>query len=129
MGTRLNGVLMQTTNATDMKSARLYVSRHEHRKGWLKPLEGHVNCETVGSCAFKLACVAAGICDGTLTVNPRSEWDVAAGVLLVEEAGGVVTDASGKPYAFNRQNVLVAGVAAAGAALHPALLTLTELIR
>lgn len=50
-----------------------------------------------GSAALDLAWVAAGRVDGywEFTLNP---WDVAAGRLLVEEAGGTVTDFSGKPW-------------------------------
>jgi myo-inositol-1(or 4)-monophosphatase len=48
----------------------------------------------VGSAALDLAWVAAGAWDGYFELNLR-DWDVAAGALLVEEAGGVVTDWDG----------------------------------
>ena len=48
----------------------------------------------VGSAALDLAWVAAGAWDGYFELNLR-DWDVAAGALLVEEAGGVVTDWEG----------------------------------
>jgi len=50
-----------------------------------------------GSAALDLAYVAGGRFDGfwELKLNP---WDTAAGWLIVEEAGGVVTDFSGKDY-------------------------------
>lgn len=43
----------------------------------------------MGSAAYDLCCVAAGFLDGywEMTLKP---WDVAAGVLMVEEAGGVI---------------------------------------
>ena len=47
-----------------------------------------------GAAALDLAWVAAGVFDGYLELN-LSPWDVAAGALLVEEAGGVVTDWEG----------------------------------
>jgi myo-inositol-1(or 4)-monophosphatase len=47
-----------------------------------------------GSAALDLAWVAAGVFDGFFELN-LSEWDVAAGSLLVEEAGGVVTGWNG----------------------------------
>ena len=47
-----------------------------------------------GAAALDLAWVAAGVFDGYFELN-QSEWDVAAGALLVEEAGGVVTDWEG----------------------------------
>ena len=50
-----------------------------------------------GAAALDLAYTAAGRFDGfwEFKLNP---WDLAAGVLLVEEAGGKVTDYFGKPY-------------------------------
>jgi len=47
-----------------------------------------------GSAALDLACVAAGRLDGYWEMH-LSPWDWAAGGLLVEEAGGVVTDLEG----------------------------------
>lgn len=49
-----------------------------------------------GSAALDLAWVAEGVWDGYFELN-LGRWDVAAGALLVEEAGGVVTDWSGGP--------------------------------
>lgn len=49
-----------------------------------------------GAASLDLAWVAAGVFDGYLELN-LSVWDVAAGALLVEEAGGVVTDWEGTP--------------------------------
>jgi myo-inositol-1(or 4)-monophosphatase len=49
-----------------------------------------------GAAALDLAWTAAGVFDGYFELN-LSAWDVAAGALLVEEAGGVVTDWEGGP--------------------------------
>jgi len=57
-----------------------------------------------GSAALDLAYVAAGRFDGfwELRLQP---WDTAAGWLMVEEAGGVVTDLSGKPYCLESPSI------------------------
>jgi myo-inositol-1(or 4)-monophosphatase len=47
-----------------------------------------------------------------------AEWDVAAAALIVAEAGGVVTDRTGAPLAFNKPVPVIHGIAAANAALH-----------
>ncbi|TPW20464.1 MAG: myo-inositol-1(or 4)-monophosphatase, partial [Elusimicrobia bacterium] len=62
-----------------------------------KFLERAQDLRRSGSAALDLAWVAAGRVDGywEFTLNP---WDVAAGKLLVEEAGGRVTDFSGRPW-------------------------------
>jgi len=49
-----------------------------------------------GSAAIDLAYTAAGRFDGFWEMNLHA-WDVAAGILLVREAGGVVTDFAGRP--------------------------------
>jgi len=123
-GTCLNGRPVHVLDARSLDGIRLLVSRHEHRQGLLAPLEGRVPMEPVGSAAYKIACVAGGLCHGTFTVHPRSEWDLAAGALLVREAGGVVTDALGRPLRFNQPDVVRSGVVAAGPRLHPLLLDL-----
>ncbi len=58
-----------------------------------------------GSAALDLAYVAAGRFDGfwELKLNP---WDTAAGWLMVEEAGGVVTDIWGKDYVLESPTIL-----------------------
>jgi myo-inositol-1(or 4)-monophosphatase len=58
-----------------------------------------------GSAALDLACVAAGRFDGFWEFGLKS-WDTAAGVLLVQEAGGEVTDFQGKPYVLGGPMVL-----------------------
>src|SRR5581483_10421463 len=50
-----------------------------------------------GSAALDMAWIAAGRADGYWEFN-LSPWDVAAGWLLVEEAGGKVTDFRGKSW-------------------------------
>src|SRR5579875_3469131 len=50
----------------------------------------------LGSAALSLAAVAAGQMDGYWEIGPKA-WDFAAGALLVEEAGGRVTDLRGRP--------------------------------
>jgi len=58
-----------------------------------------------GSAALDLCCVACGRFDGFWEFN-LNPWDTAAGVLLVEEAGGKVTDFSGGPLQLNSRETL-----------------------
>ncbi len=53
----------------------------------------------LGSAAMDLAYVACGRFAGFYEVNLKP-WDVAAGILMVEEAGGMVSNHMGKPYRF-----------------------------
>lgn len=58
-----------------------------------------------GVASLDLACVAAGRFDGFWELKLKP-WDVAAGVLLVEEAGGRVSDYAGAPMPLDRGEIL-----------------------
>ncbi len=73
------------------------------------------------SLAYRLCLVAQGKFDGMLTLRPSWEWDIAAGALIITEAGGVVSDQYAAPLQFNNPHPQVPGVLAAGAQLHAAL--------
>jgi myo-inositol-1(or 4)-monophosphatase len=64
-----------------------------------------------------LAKVAGGDGDGTLTFRSIHEWDVCAGVFMVEEAGGKVLDSNGKRLTFNQQDPRHHGLVAANGTL------------
>ena len=76
----------------------------------------------------KLARLAGGRADSALSVTPKNEWDIAAGVVLVTEAGGMVTDLSGAPYTFNQSDTLVNGVVAASKSAYPLIMNLVETV-
>lgn len=74
------------------------------------------NLRTTGSAALHLAYVAAGRISGFWEHN-LNVWDLAAGILLVQEAGGRVTDMQGNPY-----TLAVRDVAATNGHIHQELL-------
>ena len=82
------------------------------RRGRLKPLESLVELKPMGSIAYTLAQVAAGKADATVNTSIMHEWDIAAGVLLVREAGGIVRDMRGAQFQFNKPDAEVHGVVA-----------------
>ncbi len=69
-----------------------------------------------GSAAMDLACVAAGRFDGYWE-RGLSPWDLAAGIVLVEEAGGIISD-----YAGQRLNPAEGRLIACSPGLHQALI-------
>lgn len=60
-----------------------------------------------GSTALDLAYVAAGMLDGFWNTDQKL-WDLAAGTLMIKEAGGLVTDYQGSEAYFETQNVVAA---------------------
>jgi myo-inositol-1(or 4)-monophosphatase len=71
---------------------------------WNFTLRSH-GVRRAGSAALDLASVACGRFEGfwEFGLNP---WDTAAGVLLVREAGGMVTDFSGQPYQLGARELM-----------------------
>lgn len=108
------------------RTPELLASRAETAGDELVSFAGEWHVRPVGSTAYKLAGVAAGTGDAFISRGPKSEWDVAAGALLVEEAGGKVSDLRGERLRFNRPDPYVHGVIAAPPGLHARLLEHAE---
>ncbi|MBB6098542.1 myo-inositol-1(or 4)-monophosphatase [Deinobacterium chartae] len=87
-------------SARPLEQAVVSVSDTEHERTLHRYTDFRMSPS--GSIAYKLAKVAAGESDATFTMNPRSEWDIAAGAALVAAAGGVLTTRGGEPIAFNQ---------------------------
>lgn len=101
----------------------LLASRSEFKRGEWAPFASQA-VKVVGSIAYKLALVAAGQADATFSLGPKSEWDIAAGVLLVTEAGGYAGTCEGMPYVFNQANCRVPNIAACSEVFKSKLLRL-----
>lgn len=91
--------------------------RDEHWKGGTPPILRKFR----PSLAYRLCLVAEGRYDAMLTLRDCWEWDIAAGDLIVRQAGGRVTDRLGAPLRFNSPHPMTKGCHAAGEALHGAL--------
>lgn len=125
-GVRLNGSPHTPETPGDAMS-HILVSPWEYRAGRWAGLDTQMRFRPMFSIANALAVVAAGRVQATLTIEPENEWDLAAGVLLVQESGGSVADAEGRPFTFNqpipRFRGVIAVAATAPTALHPLLQT------
>ena len=127
-GARLNGEPIAASGLAELRSALLAVSFPATVSMTSPDLVAFLNvvpcCQAIrrtGSAALNLAYVACGRLDGHWAheIHP---WDAAAGVLLVQEAGGVATGCDGGPFVLARGNYL----AAATAELHGSLLPLVK---
>lgn len=122
-GAQLNGRRLRCTPQKGLKGALLgtgFPFKHpQHLDTYLATFKA-VHPETAGirragSAALDLAYVAAGRLDGFWELG-LSPWDMAAGVLLVREAGGIVTDFSGEGNYLETGNIV-----AAASKVYPAL--------
>jgi len=71
------------------------------RQHWVDGVAPSFNRHFRPSLAYRMALAAAGRFDGMLTLRPTWEWDVAAGTLLVTEAGGRVVVQDGSEPRYN----------------------------
>lgn len=117
-GVTLNGKPVKVSEKTTLQGATVLASRSEVNRGEWKPFDGaELDILPTGSVAYKMACVAAGLYDMTFTLVPKNEWDVAAGWLLVEAAGGQVLDKNEKVRTFNQKDPLLPGMYAMNSSL------------
>lgn len=86
----------------------------ERWPGGVPPVERHFRA----SLAYRLCLAAEGRFDGMLTLRDTWEWDIAAGSLIAQRAGAVVTDQHGAPLRFNSPGAQSQGVLALPPALH-----------
>lgn len=122
-GAQLNGRPIAVSQAASPEGAEILATRPnmapEHwRDGQVPSLRRSHR----PSLAYRLCLVAEGRFDAMFTFRPSWEWDIAAGTLIVAEAGGRVTDRRGQPLRFNNQTPKTDGVVAGPGALQAELL-------
>ncbi|WP_419926935.1 3'(2'),5'-bisphosphate nucleotidase CysQ [Candidatus Poriferisocius sp.] len=109
-GVVCNGAVAKTTPTTDLRGALVLASRSEVRRGeWERFFSAPIAVRNMGSVAYKLSLVGAGLADATWTLVPKNEWDVAGGAALVRAGGGRVFGADGADVGFNRADPLMGG--------------------
>lgn len=115
-GARLNGKRIRVSDAKSLQGALIATGipfggiNKEHIHAYLQCSEDLLNCDTagirrLGAASLDLAYLAAGRYDGFYEMN-LNIWDIAAGVLIVREAGGLVTDLSGGDKYLTSGNIL-----------------------
>jgi myo-inositol-1(or 4)-monophosphatase len=129
-GVTYNGKPSQPSQRKSLDGALVLASRSEVKRGEWKPFENAAfKIRPMGSVAYKLALVSAGLADVTFTLTPKNEWDVAAGAALVLSAGGFVSTLENAALRCNNKNPLLSGLLASGPYLRGELLaTVSEFI-
>ncbi len=121
-GARCNGIPIEVSACDDLQDAHISSTRSSLEKH-LPDLDlSDVHISKLGSIAYRLALVACGRHDATVSLHGKSDWDIAAAELLVTEAGGRVTSPDGNGFRYNGERPRHAGVIAAGPALHAHLM-------
>lgn len=101
-GVTRNGEPAGLTDRESLDGAVILASRSEWKRGEWEHYDRSFQVVPCGSVAYKLAQVAVGLADGTWTLVPKHEWDVAAGAALVTAAGGTLLHADGTEPRWNQ---------------------------
>ena len=114
-GAELNGKPIRVSNCRGLESAMVAVSFPPNvPRGsieitrFVEVLHAAQSVRRLGSAALNLCYIGAGRLDSYWATSV-SAWDVAAGVLVVREAGGIVTDITGEPLEIDRPELVAAG--------------------
>ena len=114
-GSYLNNQRMRVSSRSKLKDCIIFTGgpKHESKDRDLTFKEYNsfsskvlVPIRKLGSASLDMAYVAAGRCDGFWQRN-LNYWDIAAGLIIVKEAGGFITDYSGNSSYINKKNILV----------------------
>jgi len=123
-GAWLNGASIAASGREELQGcgmladARLFVPQ-DGRPAW-PPMQ----VERRNAIAYRMSLVGSGAFDATVSFTPKSDWDIAAGALIAEEAGASVTDHFGQRLRFNSASAQNPGLVCAAPALHPLILAL-----
>ena len=123
-GARCNDAPISTSTLSDLNMAEVLAARPvldaHHWHGGTVPSFTRSHRPSL---AYRMARVADGGFDAMVTLWPSWEWDIAAGDLILREAGGSISDRMGLPLRFNNPTPQLDGVVAANADLHRELIT------
>ena len=124
-GAFVNGKRARVSNKGELDYSFISADYGQYdRKRRLKMLENfgskNIDFRSFGSAVYELLLVACGKSDAYI-ITSTNEWDVAAGILLIEEAGGKVTDLRGGDWNFKKNNFVMSN-----GKLHKKLLEYTK---
>ena len=87
-----------------------------------RPPWPEMKVETRNSVAYRVALVADGSFDATVSLSAKRDWDLAAADIILREAGGRISDRRGADLVYNRADACQTSMVAAGPALHAEIL-------
>ena len=122
-GARLSGEDIRVSEQSSFEDARILASKQMFAaQNWDEPWPTSMLIDNRSSLAYRLALVAEGQFDAMISLSRKSDWDLAAGDLILHEAGGLLTSRDGKKLIYNRPHPLQHGIIGAGPGLHGKLL-------
>jgi len=117
-GAKLNDTPISAANPKKIEDCNMVgYPRKFRRLGWPE-----MNVRVANSMAYRIALVASGEADATVSFTPKSDWDLAAAELIATEAGAKISNLRGKDFRYDQKSTSEFGVICAGPSLHALLL-------
>lgn len=130
LGLECNGVPVSHRRFGSLEEHPILASRSEVNRGqWSVVEAAGLMVEPMGSVAYKMARVAAGLDAATWTPVPKHEWDVAGGAALLYAAGGNAVGLDGQALRFNQPDPLLQGAIAVPPGFDEHLEDVLDLVR
>ena len=123
-GAHLNSVPIQSGSRADADGATVLAARQALDAKWWADTPPDMKRHWRPSLAYRFCLVAEDRFDSVLTIKDAYEWDIAAGILIADEAGATTTDRNGALIGFNAPTPKALGVFTAPDRLHNRLITL-----
>ncbi len=121
-GATLNSKVIRVSERKSLAGARMVgYPRKFRRLGW-----PDMDVVISNSMAYRIALVASGQADATVSFTPKSDWDLAAAELIATEAGAKICNLRGESFRYDRNSTSEFGVICAGPNLQALLMEMVE---
>lgn len=117
-GATLNGEAISASGTAELEGASMLAPLDTFNDPrWRTPWPP-MRVEKRNAITLRMALVAAGAFDAAVSLGPKHDWDLAAGTIIAEEAGAVVSDRMGERLRFNTARASSRSLVCAGPKLH-----------
>jgi myo-inositol-1(or 4)-monophosphatase len=124
-GAWLNGAAIHASACADLEACAMLSPAGAFTSWeWPEPWP-EMRVENRNSIALRMALVSAGAFDAAVALSPKSDWDLAAGLVIADEAGAVSTDHKGRELVLNTPAARHPSLVCAAPQLHPLILQRT----
>ncbi len=119
-GAYRNGVAIHVSDRAALEGCALLGDRTQ----FMSPPWPAMHVQNRNSVAYRVALVADGSADASVSLTSKRDWDLAAADIILHEAGGLLTDTSGAKLIYNKPVTRQSSLVAANPRLHSEIVSL-----
>mgnify|MGYP001328996946 CR=1 FL=1 len=127
-GSYCNNEKIKVSQNMNLNNCKITISSSEIAKTKKYQFLKNQKLITMGSIAYKVALVAKGKVDIAISFTGKSDWDLAAASLILEESGGTISNLDGKKINYNTSTLRIPSVCATNTKTHNKILNEIKMI-